>query len=262
MGQSDSCGGCMSMIDKILPSRQTTDSVTDKNADDSNDINAQQTQPSHRQLSTQLPRIRSIQEWRSVDEIQSEIHALNQDMDNDEPCVMMKSVALIAHNHMKPSMREFVREHQDVLAHFELIGTKTTLQMVCHEMEHYYKNGKLKIGRKCSSGPFGGDAEISSELVNGNVGCIIFFVDPVAAHPHQADVHSLLRLARVHNVLLATNQMSGTCIIEALQNGIKDKVKMPKSMFRTFHTLSPAVGEYMRRKSVLSAKTDSQTAKI
>eukprot|EP01084_Bolivina_argentea_P071058 129232_1 len=180
MGQSDSCGGCMSMIDKILPSRQTTDSVTDKNADDSNDINAQQTQPSHRQLSTQLPRIRSIQEWRSVDEIQSEIHALNQDMDNDEPCVMMKSVALIAHNHMKPSMREFVREHQDVLAHFELIGTKTTLQMVCHEMEHYYKNGKLKIGRKCSSGLFGGDAEISSELVNGNVGCIVFLVDPVA----------------------------------------------------------------------------------
>jgi hypothetical protein len=42
----------------------------------------------------------------------------------------MRSVALIAHNHMKPAMKKFVMEHKAVLSKFRLTGTGTTMKML------------------------------------------------------------------------------------------------------------------------------------
>ena len=65
-----------------------------------------------------------------------------------------------------------------------------------------YFQGKLKLGAPYSSGPFGGDAQLAAAIVSGDIGCLIFFIDPLSAHPHNADVECLVRLARVHEILL------------------------------------------------------------
>jgi len=65
----------------------------------------------------------------------------------------------------------------------------------------------IEYGPTCSSGPLGGDAEIAAELTRGELGGVIFFADPLSAHPHIVDVNTLLRLANVHNILHACNQL-------------------------------------------------------
>lgn len=160
----------------------------------------------------------------------------------------IKSIALIAHNNMKSAMKNFVQKHQNVLVHFELIGTENTLNMVKETMKEHHQRGELNLGTPCNSGPFGGDAQLSAAIVSGNVGCVIFLVDPLSAHPHQSDVESLLRLARVHEILLATNVMSAYCVIETLKRAVQNSSALPDSM-RT-STLSDSVAMYKRRASV------------
>jgi len=136
-------------------------------------------------------------------------------LDEEENIKDVKNVALVAHNNMKPTMRNFVKKFKDVLVNYTLVGTQTTLTMVHEEMKEY--GDKLKLGAACLSGPFGGDAQLAAEIAAGRIGCLIFFVDPLSAHPHNADVQCLLRLARVHEILLATNEMTAYCIVEALR---------------------------------------------
>ena len=60
-------------------------------------------------------------------------------------------------------------------------------------------------GQSCTSGPLGGDAQISALMCLEDLGGIIFFMDPLSAHPHQADIDCLVRLSNVNNVLLCPN---------------------------------------------------------
>merc|ERR1719242_933345 len=149
---------------------------------------------------------------------------------------------------MKATMKNFVRKHKDILVHFTLIGTENTLKMVTEEMKEYHQSGELKLGMPCSSGPYGGDAQLAAQITSGHIGCVLFFVDPLSAHPHQADVESLLRLARVHEVLLATNVMTAYCVVEALKAAVQDGRVLPDSMKSS--QMSESVAAYKRRNSV------------
>lgn len=44
------------------------------------------------------------------------------------------------------------------------------------------------------SGPSGGDIEIAGEVLRGDVDHLVFFIDPMTPHPHEADVQALLRI--------------------------------------------------------------------
>ena len=137
-----------------------------------------------------------------------------------------------------------------------------------------YFQGELKLGAPYSSGPFGGDAQLAAAIVSGDIGCLIFFVDPLSTQPHTADVDSLIRLARVHEILLgiltlstvyvmwkqiyidvfscctATNSMTAYSIIEALRVGLRDYEELPAPMKVGDETMSAAVPAYKKRKSV------------
>ena len=117
--------------------------------------------------------------------------------------------------------------------------------------------GQLKLGAPCSSGPFGGDAQLAAEIAAGRIGCLIFFVDPLSAHPHNADVECLLRLARVHEILLATNEMTAYCIVEALRAALSDSKLVPKSMTDANGMMSDSVAMYKKRNSVDRAAKES-----
>jgi methylglyoxal synthase len=102
-----------------------------------------------------------------------------------------KTVALIAHDGRKQAMLAFAREHQQVLERYEL-GLTVTLML---------------------SGPLGGDAQIASQVAEGKIEAVFFFIDPLAAQPHDPDINSLLRICNVHDVPLATNAATESFII-------------------------------------------------
>jgi hypothetical protein len=41
----------------------------------------------------------------------------------------MRQLALVAHNHMKPAMKEFIETYSEVLKKFRITGTNTTMRL-------------------------------------------------------------------------------------------------------------------------------------
>merc|ERR1712178_210969 len=168
----------------------------------------------------------------------------------------MRCLALVAHNHMKPAMLDFVKSHKEILKKFRLTGTNTTMTML---KEVFGDDPNVQYGPSFSSGPLGGDAELSALMSLQDLGGMVFFQDPLSAHPHQADIDSLNRLANVHNILTANNPSTAhaLCFVLkcALEAGRLDKIP---SFFCTLK--SPGVKVYQeRQKMALEAAKSGKT---
>jgi methylglyoxal synthase len=105
---------------------------------------------------------------------------------------------------MQPALARAL-SHKDVLQRYELVATATT-GMLLEE-----KCG-LSVKRMLS-GPKGGDAQIASQVAEGRIEAVFFFVDPLTSLPHDPDIQGLLRICNVHNVPLATNPATASFII-------------------------------------------------
>jgi methylglyoxal synthase len=119
------------------------------------------------------------------------------------------TIALIAHDGKKAEMVGFVRDHREVLERNEihLIATGTT-------GSHILRAG---FQVEClASGPYGGDAQIASRIVEGKVQMVIFFRDPLGKHPHEVDVSMLMRICDVRDVPLATNPSTARALLASL----------------------------------------------
>lgn len=118
-------------------------------------------------------------------------------------------IAIIAHDGMKAEMVQFLNKHKEILIqeNIKLIGTGTT-------------GGKAeKAGfkvKKMLSGPLGGDAQIAARVAEGKTKMVFFFKDPLASHPHEADITMLIRVCDVHNVPLATNPATAELLLFAI----------------------------------------------
>ena len=116
-----------------------------------------------------------------------------------------KSIALIAHDNKKPEIIDWCLANKSILEHHFLCGTGTTAKMIAE------KTG-LPI-RGYNSGPLGGDQQIGSRIVEGNIDFVVFFWDPLAAQPHDPDVKALLRIAQVYDIPIANNRASADFMI-------------------------------------------------
>ncbi|MEO8610419.1 MAG: methylglyoxal synthase [Chloroflexota bacterium] len=116
-----------------------------------------------------------------------------------------KTLALIAHDGKKEAMVTFATTFKAVLERYDLVGTKTTGQLL---KDRVGLNVKLML-----SGPYGGDAQIAAQVAEGHIEAVFFFVDPLTANPHDPDIQGLLRICNVHNVPLATNAATASFII-------------------------------------------------
>ena len=117
----------------------------------------------------------------------------------------MKTLAMIAHDGKKVDMVAFATFNREKLAGYHIIATGTTGRLL-HD----------KVGLEVEallSGPIGGDAQIAARVAQGEVDGVVFFVDPLNAHPHEPDIQGLLRVCNVHNVPLATNVATADLII-------------------------------------------------
>ncbi|WP_135305223.1 methylglyoxal synthase [Haloarcula amylovorans] len=127
----------------------------------------------------------------------------------------MTRVALIAHDDEKPEMIDLVREYEDVLSAFDLVGTGTTGKRIMEETA-------LDIERK-QSGPLGGDTQIGAEVADDRMDAIVFLRDPLTAQPHEPDISALLRICDVHDVPMATTRTSAEYVLDGLAADGSDK---------------------------------------
>ncbi|NLO08962.1 MAG: methylglyoxal synthase [Clostridiales bacterium] len=116
-----------------------------------------------------------------------------------------KHIALIAHDSKKDEIIEWVEEHKDILKNHFLSGTGTTARLISEKTE-------LPV-RAYNSGPLGGDQQIGSRIVEGNIDFVIFFWDPLESQPHDPDVKALLRIAAVYDIPIANNRATADFLI-------------------------------------------------
>ena len=130
-------------------------------------------------------------------------------------------VALVAHNQTKPMMMNFVANNLDFFKRVSILTTGSTGSALENKLG-------LHIARKVASGPLGGDQEIGGMVTNGEVAAAFFFVDPLSSHPHDADIHALTRIFEVHNVLCATNLVTGEALVYALKTSRRFRQMLSK----------------------------------
>ena len=118
-------------------------------------------------------------------------------------------IAIIAHDAMKNKMMDFLDHHSYFFKQesISIIATGTTGGLA--------QERGFKVTRYLS-GPLGGDAQIAGRVAEGKTKLVIFFKDPLANHPHEADINMLIRVCDVHNVPLATNRATAEALIKAM----------------------------------------------
>ena len=121
-----------------------------------------------------------------------------------------KTIALIAHDRRKQDLVEWVEHNALTLVQNKLVCTGTTGGLVEKKLlewcEKYNFNCSQLSVVKYSSGPMGGDAEIASLVVKGEIDLCVFLIDDLSANAHEADIQMLLRQCRVHNIPVACNR--------------------------------------------------------
>ncbi|MDQ2935210.1 MAG: methylglyoxal synthase [Chloroflexota bacterium] len=106
-------------------------------------------------------------------------------------------LAIIAHDGRKADLIAWATYNRERLPEFDLVATATTSALL-----------RDKVGldvESVLSGPMGGDAQIAAMVAEGRIRAVIFFVDPLTAHPHDPDIQTVMRVCNVHSVAITTN---------------------------------------------------------
>lgn len=122
-----------------------------------------------------------------------------------------KLVALVAHDEMKQSLLHFVADHMDFFSKVNVVTTGSTGLALEQSLG-------LRVMVKAASGPLGGDQEIGALVTRNECGAAFFFIDPLSAHPHEADIQALTRICNVYNVPCATNPSTAAALMYAFGN--------------------------------------------
>lgn len=128
----------------------------------------------------------------------------------------IKTIALVAHDHRKADLVEWVKWNEEVLSKFDLVCTGTTGRLV---EETLHKSRKRdSFSQKISllkSGPLGGDQQLGAMIAEQKIDMLIFLWDPMQPQPHDVDVKALLRIVALYNVPTACNRSTADYLISS-----------------------------------------------
>ncbi|HEY1765492.1 MAG TPA: methylglyoxal synthase [Opitutaceae bacterium] len=142
------------------------------------------------------------------------------------PMGVNKKIALVAHDRKKRDLIEWAKYNRVLLAHHKVYATGTT--GVALEKELEFPVTRLE------SGPLGGDQQIGSKIVEGEIDFLIFFWDPLEPQPHDPDVKALLRMAVVWNVPIACDRSTADFIISSpLMDSVYERIVPDYSEYRS-----------------------------
>jgi len=120
-----------------------------------------------------------------------------------------KTIALVAHDHRKRELAEWVDFNVGTLRRHDLVSTGTTGRVIAEVVGPDVPLTRLK------SGPLGGDQQLGAMIAEERVDLLVFFWDPMEAQPHDVDVKALLRIATVYDVPVACNRSTADFLISS-----------------------------------------------
>ena len=113
---------------------------------------------------------------------------------------IVRKIGLVAHDAMKKDMIEWVLWNSERLIGHKFYCTGTTGTLIKKALEEKHPETEWDI-TILKSGPLGGDQQMGSRIVEGEIDYLFFFTDPMTLQPHDTDVilRLLYSLYSIHN---------------------------------------------------------------
>lgn len=125
---------------------------------------------------------------------------------------LVRKIGLVAHDAMKKDLIEWVLGNSERLIGHKFYCTGTTGTLIREALKEKHPDVEWDI-TILKSGPLGGDQQIGSRIVEGEIDYLFFFTDPMTLQPHDTDVKALTRLAGVENIVFCCNRSTADHII-------------------------------------------------
>lgn len=165
----------------------------------------------------------------------------------------MRCLALVAHDHMKPALFQFIETHRELLSKFRLTGPKDTLEML-HSI--YGSQNPCIVPSPVT------ESQLAVQICLHDVGGAIFFMDPLLTNNDSdtnRDANAIVTMANRHNVLIMSNPTTAVAMSHMLRMAlVQGQQELIPSFFA--NGPSPAIEEYKKRQAICNDVKDTNDA--